>query len=137
MVYFLYALEITLCGVPRGPSLDEPSPPCTKRKVPMERRKHPRAPFQCQISFSRQEMSEAGTVSNLAVGGCKVESKASVYIGMYLTLQIHLPGHDSPLKLDQAVVRWAKEHEFGLEFTSMRPEEEERLRDVVSLLEAG
>jgi len=103
----------------------------------MEHRKHPRLPFQCQISFSRHETVEVGTVSNLAVGGCKVESKASVYIGMYLTLQIHLPGHDSPLKLDQAVVRWAKEQEFGLEFISMRPEEEEHLHRFVSTLETG
>ena len=76
-------------------------------------------------------------MTNLAVGGCKVESKASVYVGMYLALQVSLPGHDSPLKLDQAVVRWAKEHEFGLEFISMRPEEEQRLRDVVGILRAG
>ncbi len=82
-------------------------------------------------------MSEAGTVTNLSLGGCRVGSKASVYIGMYLTLQIDLPGHESPLKLDQAVVRWAKEHEFGLEFISMWPEEEEHLRRFVSTLEAG
>ncbi len=80
-------------------------------------------------------MSEAGTVTDLSLSGCKVDSKASVYIGMYLTLQMYLPGHESPLKLDQAVVRWAKEHEFGLEFISMRPEEEERLRRFVSTLE--
>ncbi len=101
----------------------------------MEHCKHPRAPFQCQISFSRQEMSEAGTVTNLSLGGCKVDSKASVYVGMYLTLQVDLPGHESPLKLDQAVVRWVKEHEFGLEFISMWPEEQARLRHFVSTLE--
>ncbi len=44
----------------------------------MEHRKHQRYQFQCEIWFSRQEMSEAGTVSNLSLGGCKVDSKASV-----------------------------------------------------------
>ena len=76
-------------------------------------------------------------MTDLSLGGCKVDSEASVYVGMYLALQVSLPGHDSPLKLDQAVVRWAKEHEFGLEFISIRPEEEERLRDVVGILRAG
>ncbi len=76
-------------------------------------------------------------MSDLSLGGCKVDSKASVYIGMYLTLQVYLPGRETPLKVDQAVVRWTKEQEFGLEFSSMRHEEEERLRAVVSILEAG
>ncbi len=101
----------------------------------MEHRKHPRYQFHCEISFSQQEMSEAGTVTNLSLGGCKVDSKASVYIGMYLVLQVYLPGQETPLHVDQAVVRWAKEQEFGLEFITMRPEEEERLRDVVGILE--
>ncbi len=82
-------------------------------------------------------MSEAGAVSNLSVGGCKVDSKASVYIGRYLALDVFLRDEQTRLMVDQAAVRWAKEQEFGLEFISMRPEEEERLRDVVSILEAG
>ncbi len=82
-------------------------------------------------------MSEAGTVTNLSLGGCKVESEASIYIGMYLALQICLPGQETTLQVDQAVVRWARKEEFGLEFISMRPEEEERLRDVVGSLRAG
>ncbi|MCH6558698.1 MAG: PilZ domain-containing protein [Nitrospirae bacterium] len=103
----------------------------------MEHRKHPRYQFQCEIWFPGKEESVAGTVSNLSVGGCKVESKASVYIGMYLALQICLPGQEATLKVDQAAVRWARKEEFGLEFISMRPEEEERLRDVVGSLRAG
>ena len=103
----------------------------------MEQRKHPRYQFQCEIWFPGKVESVAGTVSNLAVGGCKVESEASVFIGMYLPVQLCLPGQEATLKVDQAVVRWAREQEFGLEFISMRPEEEERLRDVVGILRAG
>ncbi len=103
----------------------------------MEHRKHPRYQFHCEISFSQQEMSEAGTVTNLSLGGCKVHSKASVYIGMYLMLRVCLPGQGAPVQVDQAAVRWAKEQEFGLDFISMRPEEQERLRRFVSTLEAG
>ena len=102
----------------------------------MEHRKHPRYQFQCEIWFPGKVESVAGTVSNLAVGGCKVEREGGVYIGMYLALQISLPGQEATLKVDQAAVRWARKEEFGLEFTSMRPEEEERLRDVVGILRA-
>ena len=76
-------------------------------------------------------------MTNLSLGGSRVDSKASVYVGMYLTLQVYLPGHESPLKLDQAVVRWVKEHEFGLEFISMWPEEQDRIRHYLETLEAG
>ncbi len=103
----------------------------------MEHRKHPRYQFQCEIWFPGKVESVAGTVSNLAVGGCKVVSEASVFIGMYLALEICPPGQEATLKVDQAAVRWARKGEFGLEFISMRPEEEERLHDVVGSLRAG
>ncbi len=82
-------------------------------------------------------MSEAGAVSNLSVGGCKVDSKASAYIGRYLALDVFLRDEQTRLEVDQAAVRWAKEQEFGLEFISMRPEEQARLRRFVSTLETG
>ncbi len=103
----------------------------------MERRKHPRFLFQCEAWFPGEEISGACTLSNLSVRGCKVKSDASVYTGMYLALRVCLPGREATLQVDQAAVRWAKEQEFGLEFISMRPEEEEHLHRFVSTLEAG
>ncbi len=103
----------------------------------MEHRKHPRYQFQCEIWFPGKVESVAGTVSNLAVGGCKVVSEASVFIGMYLALEICPPGQEATLKVDLAAVRWAKGQEFGLEVLTIRSEEEERLRRFLSTLEAG
>jgi len=103
----------------------------------MERRKHLRYQFQCEIWLPWKEESVAGTVSNLAVGGCKVKSEASVYIGMYLALQICLPGQEATLKVDLAVVRWATGWEFGAEFMRLRTEERERLQRLVTSLEKG
>ncbi len=71
------------------------------------------------------------------MGGCQVDTKSSVYNGMYLPLRVYVPGEETPLKVDQAVVRWTKEQHYGLEFMSMRPEEEERLHHLVSTLETG
>ncbi len=76
-------------------------------------------------------------MSDLSRGGCQVDTKTSVYIGMYLPVRLYLPGQEATLKIDQAAVRWAKEQQYGLEFMSMWPEEEERLRDVVGILRAG
>ncbi len=104
----------------------------------MERRKHPRYQFQCEIRFPGKVGSVAGTVSDLSMGGCKVGIPTPVDTGTYLELRINImAAPEFPLKVDQAVVRWAKEQEFGLEFIRMRPEEEERLLQVVSILETG
>ncbi len=104
----------------------------------MEQRKHPRYQFQCEIWFPGREESVAGTVSDLSMGGCKVGSPTPVDTGTYLELRIYIMGApEFPMKVDQAVVRWAKEQEFGLEFISMRPEEEERLHRFVSTLETS
>ncbi len=101
----------------------------------MEKRKHPRFAIQCAISSSGDEIFEAGALANLSVGSCGVARKTNVYNGMHLALHINLPDQEDPLKVDQAAVRWAKDHEFGLEFITMWPEEEERLRRFVSTLE--
>ncbi len=103
----------------------------------MEDRKHPRYLFLCEIRFPGKEESVAGTVSNLSMGGCKVVSEASLYVGMYLALEICPLGQEATMKVEQAAVRWAEDQEYGLEFITMRPEEEERLRRFVSTLETG
>ncbi len=103
----------------------------------MEQRKHPRYRFHCEIWLRWKEESVAGTVSDLSMRGCKVESEASVYIGMYLALDVFLRDQETPLKVDQAAVRWAKGQEFGLEFLTIGSEEEARLRRFISTLEAG
>ncbi len=103
----------------------------------MYQRNHRRHRFLCEIRFPGKEESVAGTVSNLSMGGCKVVSEARLYIGMYLAQEICPLGPETTLKIDQAAVRWAREEEFGLEFISMRPEEEECLRRFVTALETG
>ncbi len=109
----------------------------SKGKGRTERRRAARFPVQSTLDFLGPHAAGDGTVSDLSVGGCQVDTKASVYIGMYLPLRVYLPGQETSLNVDQAVVRWAKKEKYGLEFMSMWPEEEERLRDAVSTLETG
>ena len=103
----------------------------------MENRKSPRYPVLCPISFSGDHMAGEGTVVNLSGHGCSVGSEKNAKERTYLALYVFLPDQASPMKVDQAVVRWAMEGAFGLEFLHMEPEEQERLRRFVSALEAG
>ncbi len=108
-----------------------------KRQGHTQQRRAARFPVQYTVDLLGHHDADDGTVSDLSVGGCKLATEASVYIGMYLTLRVYLPGQETPLKVDQAAVRWAKEQQYGLEFMSMWPEEEERLHHLVSTLDAG
>ncbi len=104
----------------------------------MEHRKHPRYQFHCEIWFPGKLESVAGTVTDLSMGGCKVGSPTPVDTGTHLELRIHFtPESKFPMKVDLAKVRWVMERAFGLEFVRMQPEEQDRLRRLVSTLETG
>ena len=93
----------------------------------MELRRCPRIPFQCSISILGDQIVGQGTISNLSLGGCKIQSNANVYIGTQLGLRVFLPDHGSPMDVTQATVRWLIGREFGVEFTRMEPEAQQRL----------
>ena len=78
-----------------------------------------------------------GTVLNLSLGGCRVESAASVQVGLVLELRIYAPGLDCPLVIDEAAVRWVRGPTFGLAFIRLGETEDERLRQVVNSLGAN
>ncbi len=104
----------------------------------MELRQFPRFPVQCPITYSAVNRTGVGVVSNLSTGGCKVASSTPADRGTYLELRIFLTRDPkSPMKVDLATVRWAQEQEFGVEFITVRPEEQARLHRFVSTLEAG
>ncbi len=104
----------------------------------MELRQFPRFPVHCPIAYAGGNVAGVGIVSNLSTGGCKVGSSTPVDPGANIELRIYITGApEFPMKVEQAVVRWAKEQEFGLKFVSFSPGEEERLRHFVSTLETS
>jgi len=104
----------------------------------MELRQSPRFTVHCPIAYAGGNLAGVGIVSNLSTAGCKVGSSTAVGTGANIELRIYIMGApEFPMKVDQAVVRWAKEQEFGLEFISFWPKEEERLRRFVATLETS
>ena len=51
-----------------------------------------------------------------------------------MELRLYRPGDLMPMEVHQAMVRWSKGREFGLQFLRIAPEEEQRLRHFVSNL---
>ncbi|MGQ0812368.1 MAG: PilZ domain-containing protein [Nitrospiraceae bacterium] len=99
----------------------------------MELRQHPRIPVDLRISFATSDNAgvRQGTMYNLSLGGCAVESTTMVQAGTDLTLSIHSPYQDVPIGIELAAVRWTVLGEFGLEFLKIPEHTKGRLERLV------
>lgn len=59
-----------------------------------------------------------GTVVDLGVPGCAVESHIAPLPGEYVRLHVLMPDQ-GPLEVGLAKVRWAKQDRFGVEFLTV------------------
>jgi hypothetical protein len=86
---------------------------------------------QLPVSFAwdRQGM---GTVHNLSVKGCLIQSEIPVEEGDYFSLKLGLRGQEYPVTVQLAAVRWAKGHAFGTEFLFVEDRDRERLQRYLS-----
>ena len=87
----------------------------------MVTRKHPR--FSVSLSSTlehKNHFRHAGSVRNLSVKGCRVDSIISPFTGMQLTVQLHVPGEPHPILIDNAAVRWSGSAGIGLEFLTIK-----------------
>jgi hypothetical protein len=102
----------------------------------MEQRKNPRFPVRFRSSFtSLNVVGGDGNITDLSLRGCRVESQIEVRPGTSLELRIHSSEHEPPLQIQEAVVRWSRAQQFGVEFVTLAPEEWARLQHTVTDLE--
>ena len=76
-----------------------------------------------------------GSLLDLSIRGCRIESLIEVKPGATLEVRIEAIGGEPPIQIQAAVVRWSREREFGLEFEVIAPTEWTYLRDVVKQIE--
>jgi len=81
--------------------------------------------------FGDDDFDGEATVLDVSTNGCRVESSVEVKIEMVLKLSLFLSDFKWPLRIDQAIVRWIDGKQFGLEFTSIRLAQRERLRNLI------
>jgi hypothetical protein len=75
-----------------------------------------------------------GTILDLSMAGCRVETAVSVQESAVMELRIFVPDLDWPLMIDEAVVQWADGRGFGLSFLKMRQGVQDRLSWVLARL---
>jgi hypothetical protein len=68
--------------------------------------------------------------------GCAITSETVVGAAVYLQLTMQLREREEPVQVELAAVRWSSATRFGVEFIKIRPEEGERLKKFVKVLES-
>jgi hypothetical protein len=84
----------------------------------------------------RDQFRHKGSIRDLSVKGCRMESLISPFTGMQVTILLHVPGEAHPIKIENAAVRWSGTQGIGIEFLIMDKQEQDRLTRVLQQLEA-
>ena len=72
-----------------------------------------------------------GVVEDVSINGCKVRSTKPATVKAELRLQFYPPGQAPPIEIQQAVVRWSGDGEFGVQFQTVGHAHEERLQQLL------
>jgi hypothetical protein len=108
------------------------SNPSDQKGATQQDRRGRRIALSCRLFFFGDDDFEGeATVLDVATNGCSAESSVEVKIGMILKLSLFLPDFNWPLRVDQAIVRWIDGKQFGLEFSSIRLAQRERMRNLI------
>ncbi len=100
-------------------------------------RKNPRFDVNFGSTFAGDTLAGQGTITNLSVGGCSIESKITLPAQSVVGLQIQLPDSQWPLEINQAVVRWVRGNTFSLEFQALSDPDTTRLQQLLQDLDQG
>jgi len=91
-----------------------------------------RMPLSCRLFFFGEDDFEGeAALLDISASGCRASSSIPLSAGIILRLSLFLPDHQWPLRINQAIVRWIDNKEFGLEFTDITMAQRERLRTLV------
>lgn len=69
------------------------------------------------VLYRGDKTAGEGMLKNLSLTGGSIKGSEPVSVGMALRLRVFIPGDPEPLVIDQAVVKWVKDMEFGVELT--------------------
>jgi hypothetical protein len=101
--------------------------------VPVDDSRQVRLDVQFPVSFTGDAKGN-GTVRNLSVRGCKIESDVLVHDDMLLVLRLSIPNEASTVRVDVAAVRWAIGGLFGVQFLTLHEDEQRRINRHLEML---
>lgn len=91
-------------------------------------RKEIRVPVNGSIVYSVGFATQGGTVKDISMEGCLVESNRPPHPASLLSCRMLLPGENEPMEIQLALVQWVLGSHFGLKIVDLSPDTRKRLR---------
>jgi hypothetical protein len=92
-----------------------------------------RRPWLGVVTVSWEGSVGHGTLVNLSVPGCLIDTTLKLRQGQFIQIRLTLSGADVPLWIQLAAVRWVNGSKAGVEFIRMSQHDQARLRAHVGL----
>lgn len=83
-------------------------------------------------SFTGDDASGHGTVTNLTLAGGEITSDIQLPLGARVSLRVQPPGARPSIIIALAIVRWKEGERFGLEFVRFEGDAKEQLKDMLN-----
>ena len=90
----------------------------------METRHRLRLPLRSPVIFACDEFVGEGTVVDLGVPGCAVESDIAPLPSDYVRLHVLMPDEEGPLEVGLAKVVWRKTAAVGIEYVKVHTQQQ-------------
>ena len=100
----------------------------------MSHERERRVVVKAPVSFEGKAGTGRGTVFNLSLGGCALESGASVDMDATIKLSLHISTDKKPVTVGRAKVTWTAGNDVGVEFLDMNETGKTRLRNYLDKL---
>ena len=114
------------------PSSPKEGSPIAHKEAQLLDRRGRRLPLDCRMFFFGDDDFEGeATVLDVSTNGCRAETSVELKVEMQLKLSLFLSDFKWFLRIDQAIVWWIDGKQFGVEFTSIRLAQRERLRNLI------
>jgi len=100
-------------------------------------RLHVQFPVAYRSAYLDRPVSGEGTITDLSIHGCSISTQQATQRGTFLQLYIRYSEKDAPVTVDVAVVRASNHRQIGVEFLTLHPAEESKLRRLLEHLLYG
>lgn len=95
------------------------------------RRMYRRVSTDCTGCYLTSNSFRQGIVRDLSLNGFRIEGQTGLPRNTVIMVRLWLPDQDGSIDVDQAVVRWVNEREFGVQIVALSNEADLRLANHV------
>ena len=82
----------------------------------------------CSIQVTNEEgKTIEGRLLNLSLGGCAIQSTATMDNGLFIALKIPSTEHTPLIHIEMGRVQWATHHQFGVKFLLINKKDRQAL----------